>query len=236
MDRVLGWLLRGFNRPSAAPRSLQRRRQGRDGAQGADAGVYAGAGGVTFGVFQLVPSGFVPAQDKQYLIGFAQLPDGATLDRTEDVIRRMSEITKKQPGVEHASRSPACRSTASPTAPTPASCSPRSSRSTSASADQSGGAIAGQLNAQFAGMQDAFIVMFPPPPVAGLGTTGGFKLQLEDRASLGYEAAGRRGEGLHGQGLGRRRSWPACSPASRSTCRSSMPTSTAPRRASSACR
>ena len=44
----------------------------------------------------------MPAQDKQYLIGFAQLPDGATLDRTEEVIRRMSEITLKQPGVEHA--------------------------------------------------------------------------------------------------------------------------------------
>jgi multidrug efflux pump subunit AcrB len=47
-----------------------------------------------------VPGGFVPAQDKQYLIGFAQLPDGATLDRTEEVIRRMGEITKKNPNVE----------------------------------------------------------------------------------------------------------------------------------------
>ena len=46
--------------------------------------------------------GFVPAQDKQYLIGFAQLPDGATLDRTEEVIRRMGDIALKQPGVESA--------------------------------------------------------------------------------------------------------------------------------------
>src|SRR5262249_44762696 len=52
----------------------------------------------------------------------------------------------------------------------------------------SGGAIAGQLNKQFAAIPDAFIAIFPPPPVQGLGTTGGFKLQLEDRASLGYEA------------------------------------------------
>ena len=44
----------------------------------------------------------MPGQDKQYLVGFAQLPDGATLDRTEDVIRRMSEIALKQPGVESA--------------------------------------------------------------------------------------------------------------------------------------
>jgi multidrug efflux pump len=55
-------------------------------------------------------------------------------------------------------------------------------------AEQSGGAIAGQLNQKFGAIQDAFIAMFPPPPVNGLGTTGGFKLQLEDRASLGYEA------------------------------------------------
>ena len=48
--------------------------------------------------------------------------------------------------------------------------------------------IAGQLNQKFGAIQDAFIVMFPPPPVQGLGTTGGFKLQLEDRGGLGYEA------------------------------------------------
>ena len=66
----------------------------------------------------------MPAQDKQYLVGFAQLPDGATLDRTEDVIRRMSEIALEDAGRRAVrSRFPACRSTASPTARTPASCS-----------------------------------------------------------------------------------------------------------------
>ena len=111
----------------------------------------------------------MPAQDKQYLIGFAQLPDGATLDRTEDVIRRMGEIALKQPG-RRSTRSPsrACRSTASPTARTPASCSstlkPFDERKR---ADQSGGAIAGQLNQQFAGIQDAFIVDVPAAAGAG---------------------------------------------------------------------
>lgn len=52
----------------------------------------------------------------------------------------------------------------------------------------SGNAIALQLNQKFAGIQDAFIAMFPPPPVNGLGTTGGFKLQIEDRAGYGYQA------------------------------------------------
>ena len=53
-----------------------------------------------FFVFKAVPSGFVPAQDKQYLVGFAQLPDAASLDRTDAVIRRMSDIAKSVPGVE----------------------------------------------------------------------------------------------------------------------------------------
>ena len=56
------------------------------------------------------------------------------------------------------------------------------------SKDLSAGAIAGSLNAQYGAIEDAFIVMFPPPPVQGLGTTGGFKLQLQDRGGLGYEA------------------------------------------------
>ncbi len=65
-------------------------------------GVYLVLIGLTYGLFKVVPGGFVPGQDKQYLVGFAQLPDGATLDRTEDVIRRMSDIALKQPGVESA--------------------------------------------------------------------------------------------------------------------------------------
>jgi multidrug efflux pump len=56
------------------------------------------------------------------------------------------------------------------------------------SPELSGGAIAMQLNQKFAGIQDAFIAMFPPPPVNGLGSTGGFKLQIEDRAGFGYPA------------------------------------------------
>src|SRR6202043_1305258 len=56
------------------------------------------------------------------------------------------------------------------------------------SRELSGGAIPGQINAKFASIQDAFTAVFPPPPVQGLGTIGGFKLQIEDRAGLGYEA------------------------------------------------
>src|SRR5690606_37583944 len=56
------------------------------------------------------------------------------------------------------------------------------------SPELSGIAIAMALNRQFAAIGDAFIAMFPPPPVQGLGTIGGFKLQIEDRADRGYQA------------------------------------------------
>ncbi|TQF08237.1 efflux RND transporter permease subunit, partial [Myxococcus llanfairpwllgwyngyllgogerychwyrndrobwllllantysiliogogogochensis] len=138
--------------------------------------------------FKAVPGGFVPAQDKQYLVGFAQLPDGATLDRTEDVIRRMGEIVKKNPNVEDAIAFPGLSingfTNSSNAGIVFVTLKPFAERRR---ADQSGGAVAGQLNQAFGSIQDAFIAMFPPPPVAGLGTTGGFKLQIEDRASLGYE-------------------------------------------------
>ncbi|MBN4669036.1 efflux RND transporter permease subunit, partial [Pandoraea nosoerga] len=63
-------------------------------------GLYVLLIGLTGVLFKQVPSGFVPGQDKQYLVGFARLPDGATLDRTEEVIRKMSDIALTQPGVE----------------------------------------------------------------------------------------------------------------------------------------
>jgi multidrug efflux pump len=151
--------------------------------------LYGGLVLLTVGLFKAVPGGFVPAQDKQYLIGFAQLPDGATLDRTEDVIRRMSDITLKTPGVEHAIAFPGLSingfTNSSNSGIVFVALKPFEERTTK---ELSAGAIAGSMNAQFGAIQDAFVVMFPPPPVQGLGTTGGFKLQLEDRGGLGYEA------------------------------------------------
>ncbi|HEV7575506.1 MAG TPA: multidrug efflux RND transporter permease subunit [Caldimonas sp.] len=190
MDLVFGRFFRAFNR------LFKRGANGYSGGVSAAISrkammfaVYVALAVVTVGLFKLVPGGFVPAQDKQYLIGFAQLPDGATLDRTEDVIRRMGEITMKQPGVEHAVAFPGLSINGFTN-----SSSSGIVFTTLAPFDQrkgpglSAGAIAGQLNQKYGALQDAFIVMFPPPPVQGIGTTGGFKLQLEDRASLGFAA------------------------------------------------
>jgi multidrug efflux pump len=190
IDRVLGPFFRLFNK--GFTRGTQAYSGGVKSLLGRKSlimAVYAVLVGVTFGLFHVVPGGFVPAQDKQYLVGFAQLPDGATLDRTEDVIRRMSDIALKEPGVESAVAFPGLSiagfTNSSNAGIVFVTLKPFAERTTP---NLSGGAIAMALNRKFAGIGDAFIAMFPPPPVMGLGTIGGFKLQIEDRAGLGYRA------------------------------------------------
>ncbi len=190
MDKLLGPFFRGFNklfhRGAAAYSGGVKTAISRKAVM---LGLYLVLAVATVGMFKLVPHGFVPAQDKQYLIGFAQLPDGATLDRTEDVVRRMNAIVMKQPGVEHAIAFPGLSingfTNSSNSGIVFVSLKDFDLRKSKA---LSAGAIAQQLNGQFGQIQDAFIAIFPPPPVQGLGTTGGFKLQLEDRASLGFDA------------------------------------------------
>ena len=152
-------------------------------------GVYALLLGGTYLGFQQVPPGFVPVQDKQYLVSFAQLPDGATLDRTEAIIRQMSDIALKEPGVESAVAFPGLSINgfinSSSAGIVFVTLKPFEERRSPA---LSGFAISQKLQQKYAGIKDAFIAIFPPPPVQGLGTIGGFKLQVEDRGDLGYEA------------------------------------------------
>ncbi len=189
MDKILGWFFRGFNRAfGAASNGYGKTVGGLVTRKSLVMIVYMALVAATYGMFTTVPSGFVPAQDKQYLIGFAQLPDGATLDRTESVIKRMSEIAMETPGVSHAIAFPGLSingfTIGSNSGIVFAVLDDFEKRKTP---ELSGGAIAMQLNQKYAGIQDAFIAMFPPPPVNGLGQTGGFKLQIEDRAGYGYQ-------------------------------------------------
>ncbi|MFG0382317.1 efflux RND transporter permease subunit [Pseudomonas sp. zbq_18] len=138
--------------------------------------------------FSSTPTGFVPQQDKQYLVAFAQLPDAATLDRTEDVIKRMSEIASKHPGVENTVAFPGLSINGFTNSPNSGIVfTPLKPFDERKDPSMSAGAIAAELNQQFAEIQDAYIAIFPPPPVQGLGTIGGFRLQVEDRGNLGYE-------------------------------------------------
>jgi multidrug efflux pump len=190
MNRLFGGFFRLFNR--FFRRSSEGYARGVGGVvrrKGLGMFAYVLLLGATYGLFQSVPAGFVPTQDKQYLVSFTQLPDGATLDRTEDVIREMSDIALKTPGVTGAVAFPGLSIngfTNSPSAGivfvTLDDFDKRTDPSLSAFA------ISQQLQQQYNGIEEGFIAIFPPPPVPGLGTIGGFKLQIEDRTDQGYEA------------------------------------------------
>lgn len=190
LDKLLGgWLFRPFNR------FFERASHGYVGtvarvirSSGIALLLYAGLMVLTFFGFAHTPTGFVPGQDKQYLVAFAQLPDAASLDRTEDVIKRMSDLALKQPGVESAVAFPGLSINGFTNSPNAGivfvTLKPFDERK---DPSLSAGAIAGALNGKFGEIQEAYMAIFPPPPVQGLGTIGGFRLQIEDRGNLGYD-------------------------------------------------
>ncbi|MDB5465270.1 MAG: transporter, hydrophobe/amphiphile efflux family [Phenylobacterium sp.] len=190
IDAGFGWVFGPFNRMFAkasdgyvggVARLLR--------ATGVALIVYVGLVGLAALGFAKTPTGFVPQQDKQYLVAAAQLPDAASLDRSESVIRQMSDIAMKTPGVEHAVAFPGLSINGFTNSPNAGiifvTLKPFEERRSQA---LSANALAGELNAKFGAIQDANIAVFPPPPVMGLGTIGGFKMQVEDRAGLGPEA------------------------------------------------
>ncbi|HYU51290.1 MAG TPA: efflux RND transporter permease subunit, partial [Gemmatimonadaceae bacterium] len=187
MNRLLGWAFGPFNRVfgrgSARYGTIVQTVRRRSFAALAVYGVL-----VLIGIlgFARVPKGFVPSQDKRYLVAIAQLPDAASLDRTEAVIRRMADIALKQPGVEHAVEFPGL--SISSFGPKPNAgiiffgLKPFEERK---SKDLKSGAILMALNQKFSTIQEGFTAVFPPPAVNGLGAIGGFKLMVEDKAGLG---------------------------------------------------
>ncbi|HWC63118.1 MAG TPA: efflux RND transporter permease subunit, partial [Rhizomicrobium sp.] len=186
MDRLLGGFFKGFNRLFHA--GSEHYGRGVGGILARKAGALAVYGVLllaTVFLFRLVPPGFVPLQDKQYLVSFAQLPQGATLDRTEKVIRQMSEIALKDPAVEGAVAFPGLSINGFINSPSAGIVFETLKPFDQRGPKDSGMAVAQRLQAKFAGINSAIIAIFPPPPVQGLGTIGGFKLQIEDRTDQG---------------------------------------------------
>jgi multidrug efflux pump len=151
--------------------------------------VYVGLLGSTIKLFDAVPGGFIPAQDKKYLVAMAQLPDAASLNRTHAVVREMEKIALQIPGVAHTISFPGLSINGFTNSPNSAVVFiPLDDFDKRTDPSLSARAIAGQLNQRFAILDEAFVAVFPPPPILGLGTTGGFKLQIEDRSNKGFEA------------------------------------------------
>jgi multidrug efflux pump len=152
--------------------------------------VYGGLMGLTFLGFRVVPVGFIPEQDKGYLVLNAQLPDGASLDRTDKVVREMSKVAREIPGVDHTIDLPGYSAVLGTNISNVGGMfvilKPFEERA--GRPELSAPAIIAKLREKFAGITAARVGVFGAPPVEGLGTTGGFKLQVKDLSSAGLRS------------------------------------------------
>jgi multidrug efflux pump len=189
MDRVLGWFFRLFNK------GFDRTTKGYAYAVGGTLrrggialSIYAGLLALTWFGFKIVPTGFIPTPDQGYLIVFAQLPDAASLERSQKIIDRASEIARAVPGVVGTVEFPGYNLLVGGNLP--------NSGTMFVSLDtfekrkdpqKSAQAIIRQLYAKYAELRDARILVLLPPPVRGLGATAGFKMMIQDRGDVGLD-------------------------------------------------
>jgi HAE1 family hydrophobic/amphiphilic exporter-1 len=151
--------------------------------------VYAGLVALTILQFHFTPTGFVPLLDQGYLKTLVLLPPGASLERTDAAVRKVSAIMMQIPGIEHtvsfAGLDPLSFTNPPNEGGVFSGLEPFSVREAKG---ETANEILGQLQKRLSGIQDAFIVSVPPAPVPGIGDAGGFKMVIEDRGNNGYAA------------------------------------------------
>jgi hydrophobe/amphiphile efflux-1 (HAE1) family protein len=152
--------------------------------------LYAGVIALGLNEFRKTPQGFIPQQDRTYLIVVAQLPPGASLARTDELIRRSIDIALDTPGVGHAFSLVGFSAATFTNAPNAGAIfvilDPFEKRT--GNPNLSAPAIQRALFARYSAIKEAFMVVVAPPPVAGIGNAGGFRLMVEDRGGLGSQA------------------------------------------------
>ncbi|MCI2262627.1 MULTISPECIES: efflux RND transporter permease subunit [Xanthomonas] len=188
MERLFGgWLFRPFNRffhrssdryQGAVSRILGRR--------GAVFAVYVALLLVTGLMFKAVPGGFIPTQDKMYLIAGVKLPEGASIERTDAMLRKVATIAMQTDGVAHAISFPGLNALQFTNTPNTGvvflPLKPFAQRHRSALE------INAEINQRIAQLGEGMSFAFMPPPILGLGNGNGYQLFIEDRANLGYGA------------------------------------------------
>src|SRR5258708_5675823 len=145
--------------------------------------------GLTGFQFARAPTGFIPEQDQGYLITVVQLPPGASLDRTEAVVKKAIEIIMTTPGIEHVAPFAgldATTFTIASNAGTIFSVLP--SLNNHEIKSLTAATVLADLRKRLSAIQDAYVLTIPPPPVQGIGNAGGFKMMVQDRAGLGSNA------------------------------------------------
>ena len=190
LEAVFGWFFKGFNRAFGAGTNAYSWVVSRlIRLSVAAIAVYLGLLGLTYLGFTKTPTGFIPPQDKGYIAVMALLPDSASLSRTEEVVDRISKIARETPGIKAtidlAGLSPISL-TASPNAGTIFVILDDFDKRKDPKL--SGNAIVAELRRRCSVIQEAFVGVFPPPSVNGLGIVGGFKMQIQDRAGAGLGA------------------------------------------------
>jgi len=185
LDRTFGWLFRPFNRGfKAVSHTYAERGRPALGKRGLILGVYLVLLALTGLMFKAVPGGFIPEQDKMYLIGGLKLPEGSSLDRTDQVVRKMSQLAKETDGVLNSVAFPglnALQFTNTPNTGTiffglePFDSGRRNAKE-----------IAAELNMKFSQIQEGFGFAIMPPAILGIGTGSGYSMFIQDRAGLGY--------------------------------------------------
>ena len=153
--------------------------------------IYVGLLVATRYSFDLVPAGFIPEQDQGYLIVTIQLPDSASLTRTDDIVRRVSEIALDIDGINHAVAFAGFSGATRTNATNVAACfTALEDAGTRAERGREINVIQQELQAKLAEIQEATIFVLAPPPVRGIGNAGGVKLYVQDQGGAGYLALG----------------------------------------------
>ncbi len=195
ITRLFGWIFRPFNRFFLRNSARYEKIVGWSlGRRGIVFGVYIVLLVITAGLFRAVPVGFIPIQDKTYLVGSIRLPEGASLDRTEAVAREVTEMALATEGVANAAAFVgfnALQRTNTPNVGTVFVL-----FDDFAERDRSAEEISTDLNNQLATIKEGFAMTFMPPPIFGLGSGSGYSLYVQDRNGLGYGALQTATDGL----------------------------------------
>jgi HAE1 family hydrophobic/amphiphilic exporter-1 len=151
--------------------------------------VYGGLIGLTYFQFARTPSGFIPPLDRGYFITAIALPPGASLERTDRVVRKASDILLSRPGTAHAVTFAGFDGATFTDAPNYGvifiTLKPFDER---VKAGLTTADILNDLRVQMQALREALVLVLPPPSVPGIGTGGGFKMYVQDRAGRGPRA------------------------------------------------
>ena len=189
LDFLLGWFFKGFNKVFAWSSDRYGAVVGRLTRLAAIVLlVYAGLLALTGLGFKIVPGGFLPTQDRGYAVAYAQLPDAASLDRTQAVVDKIAKIARETPGILNTVEIAGFNLFGGNQTNTAAVFLPFKDFHDRDTAEEKMPAIIAKMNARVrAEIPEALVAIFPPPPVAGIGNAGGYKIYIQDRGNAGLE-------------------------------------------------